>query len=148
MRIALVICALLFAPLAYAGESTSVTIYTKNGELNFDAEIVSTVKQRAIGMQNRTTLGETSGMLFVFPQSTNTGFWMKDTLIALDMLFIDENFTIVHIEHNALPHTLENRQAGQPYIAVLEIRGGTAQHLGISREDRVRFVLPEGLVIQ
>ena len=133
---------------AQAAEDISMTVYAKTGEHSFNMEVANTHETRAKGLQHREHLAEHRGMLFLFPSATNTGFWMKDTLIALDMLFIDENYTIVHIEHNVQPHTLENRTAGQPYVAVAELKGGKAKALGIERADKVRFLLPQGMQVK
>ena len=133
---------------AQAAEDISMTVYAKTGEHSFNMEVANTHETRAKGLQHREHLAEHRGMLFLFPSATNTGFWMKDTLIPLDMVFIDDNYTIVHIEHSAAPHSLDPRKAGQPYIAVAELLGGTAKRLGIERADRVRFLIPEGVKVQ
>ena len=133
---------------ALAAEHSPLTIYTKDGEQRLELELAVTPEQRMVGLQNRTSLPPGGGMLFVFPQPTTAGFWMKDTLIALDIIFIDENYSIIHIEHNALPHTLQHRTPGKPYFSVVELRGGAAKKRGIAKGDRVRFHLPQHIKVR
>ena len=149
MRILVIFLSLLWCVPAHAHDvHVPVTIYSMSGEHLFDMDLAATPATRAKGLQHVTTMPEHSGMLFVFPKAADTAFWMKDTLIPLDMVFIDDNYTIVHIEHSAAPHSLDPRKAGQPYIAVAELLGGTAKRLGIERADRVRFLIPEGVKVQ
>jgi uncharacterized membrane protein (UPF0127 family) len=101
-------------------------------------EVVRTPDELARGLMHRTSLAEDAGMLFVFPETDEHSFWMKDTLIPLDMIFIGEDRTVVGIVANAEPLTLEARAAGVSRW-VLEVNGGwTARH-GVGPGDRVRF---------
>lgn len=85
----------------------------------------------------RDELVNRHGMLFDFKQPLIIRMWMKNTLIPLDMLFIDSDGTIVHIAQNAQPHSEKIIAAPQKALAVLEIGGGEAQRLGIAIGDRV-----------
>jgi uncharacterized membrane protein (UPF0127 family) len=88
---------------------------------------------------HRETLPERAGMLFVYDEPHRGGFWMKNTLIPLDMLFIKANGNIVHIAANAVPEDETPIPSNEPVLAVLEINGGTAAALGIKEGDRVQY---------
>ena len=104
----------------------------------FTVELAQTPEQQRLGLMNRTTLAPDAGMLFVFPFPMPTAFWMHNTLIALDMLFIDPQGRIIRIEERAEPQTDTPRRSGGDVIAVLEIAGGRAAALGIRAGDRVQ----------
>lgn len=84
----------------------------------------------------RRSLPANHGMLFPYRPSQNVAFWMKNTLIPLDMIFIRSDGTIVRIAH-AIPQSLEPVPSGEPVAAVLEIRGGRSGELGIAEGDTV-----------
>jgi uncharacterized membrane protein (UPF0127 family) len=94
---------------------------------------------RARGLMNRERLDDDAGMLFLFPTSEDHGFWMKNTLIPLDMLFIEEDGRIAGIVERAEPHSLTLRTVGAPSRYVLEVNGGWASRRGVRAGDRVRF---------
>jgi uncharacterized membrane protein (UPF0127 family) len=87
----------------------------------------------------REKLGPGEGMLFPFPQPRPASFWMKNTLIPLDMLFIRADGTIARIAANTVPHSLDPVAVAEPVAAVLEIAGGRAAELGINEGDRVTW---------
>lgn len=124
------------------------TIYTTKGERLFNLELAADEKSRAFGLMQRQELKESDGMFFLFPKAVNAAFWMKNTLIPLDMLFIDPEYKIIHIEKNAAPHSLTPRSANQQVIAVIEIAGGRAEKEGILVGDIVRYSLPESKEIR
>ena len=76
-------------------------------------------------------------MIFPFPQPRMASFWMRNTLIPLDMIFIRADGTIARIAAKTVPHSLEPVSSGEPVAAVLEIAGGRAAELGIGEGDRV-----------
>jgi uncharacterized membrane protein (UPF0127 family) len=86
---------------------------------------------------NRKSLGPKEGMLFVYERQQPLYFWMKNTLVPLDMLFIDQNGVIVDIHQNAEPLSLKTITSSAPALAAIEILGGQAQKLGIARGDRI-----------
>jgi len=80
------------------------------------------------------------GMLFIFPKDTRAAFWMKNTKIPLDMLFIDSNLTIVNIAHSAQPCTQDpckNYPAAAPIQYVLEVNGGFSMEKNIKAGDKI-----------
>ncbi|HUP44406.1 MAG TPA: DUF192 domain-containing protein [Thermoanaerobaculia bacterium] len=100
---------------------------------------------RAQGLMYRDRLRENTGMLFVFPSMSVQSFWMKNTLIPLDMIWIDEERRIVHIKHDVPPCQAEPCPSYDPGVTaryVLEFAGGVARQKGIAEGQTVRF---EGL---
>ncbi len=96
-----------------------------------DVEIAATAESRARGLMWRTSLDAGKGMLFVFPVEDHLGFWMKNTLIPLDMIFIGADRRIVGIVKNAEPKTLTSRSVGRPSKYVLEVPGGWSDRIGL-----------------
>lgn len=101
------------------------------------AEVAETPDSRRIGLMHRKTLPENGGMLFIFPKTAIQAFWMKNTLIPLDMIFLNEGYEIVGIVHEATPHSLQPRSVGKPCRYVLEVNGGWSKKRGIKVGDRV-----------
>jgi uncharacterized membrane protein (UPF0127 family) len=102
-------------------------------------EIARTDAQRARGLMDRASLADDAGMLFLFEETADHSFWMKNTLISLDMIFIDEEGRVVGIVERAEPRTLAPRSVGEPSRYVLEVVGGWARARGVRAGDRVRF---------
>ena len=105
----------------------------------FIVEVVRTPEEQATGMMHRQSLAPDRGMLFPYDPPHNASFWMKNTLIPLDMLFIRADGSIARIEANAVPLSLEQVVAGEPVAAVLELAGGRAAELGIAPGDKVEW---------
>lgn len=101
------------------------------GEHLVDVEVAATDPARERGLMWRTELPAGTGMLFVFNDSEEHNFWMRNTLIPLDMLFIGEDGTVVGIIRNAAPRTLTGRSVGKPSKYVLEVPGGWTERMGI-----------------
>lgn len=98
-------------------------------------EVATSPEQKIKGLMFRESLPAHHGMLFLYAPPQNARMWMKNTLIPLDMLFIDADHRIVHIHANAEPHNLTPLGSGQPVAAVLEINGSEAGKLGIRVGD-------------
>ena len=107
-------------------------IDARGGKHVVDAEIANTRDQRTRGLMWRTVLPEGTGMLFIFEQPDELSFWMKNTQIPLDMLFIGEDLTVLGIVENAQPRTLSPRTIG-PVLSqyVLEVPGGWCAKVGL-----------------
>ena len=113
-------------------------IETADGKRHdFQVELAETGDQRAQGLMFRRQLAADAGMLFLFGGSQERAMWMKNTLIPLDMLFIDDKGKIVRIEQRTVPHSLRAIMSGQPVSAVLELNAGTTSRLAIKPGDRV-----------
>ena len=107
----------------------------------FFVEIALTPEEKAKGLMFRSFLEENKGMLFVYDEEKIYNFWMKNTLIPLDIIWINSNKEIVHIEHKALPCNEEWKSLVPSTNAqfVFEINGGMAEKLNINLGDEVKF---------
>jgi uncharacterized membrane protein (UPF0127 family) len=112
-------------------------IQTSTQTLVFDVEIADTEETRAMGLMNRPSLAPNSGMLFIFDVLSLPEFWMKDTKISLDMIYIGEDGVIDGIHENAIPYDETPISPPAPALAVLEIAGGSSKTLGIAKGDKV-----------
>ena len=107
------------------------------GQARFSIEIADTPSSQQIGLMNRSSMPLSSGMLFVYESPRPLSFWMRNTLIPLDMLFIDSQGIVTRIHHMAKPLD-ETPIIGGPGTAVLEINGGLAKSMGISVGTELR----------
>ncbi len=130
------ICLAFLAP-AWALDRNTVEIASKTGVHVFTVELANTEAERERGLMFRKELPPGRGMLFDFHREQQVGFWMKNTLIPLDMIFIDGRGRIVSIAQNAKPMSEDVIMSGGQVRAVLEVIGGTARRLGIEPGDRV-----------
>lgn len=123
------------SPAGLAQTSLCITSGTKTRQ--FTVEIARTSMEQAKGMMFRTELADNAGMIFPFPEPKVASFWMKNTVIPLDIIFIRANGTIESIAENAIPYSTAPVEAGEPVVSVLELRGGLTSELGISAGDKV-----------
>jgi uncharacterized membrane protein (UPF0127 family) len=112
-------------------------IASKNGVHMFGVEMAVTPEEQAKGLMFRRELPEGQGMLFDFQREQPTSFWMKNTYISLDMIFIRADGRILRIAENTVPLSETLVPSGGPVLAVLEVVAGTAKKLGIAPGDRV-----------
>ena len=126
---------------AASGLSVSpLAIKTSRGKtLAFKGEVARTESEQARGLMFRDKLAPNGGMIFPMNPPRPTSFWMKNTVISLDLIFIRPDGTIARIAADAIPYSLEPIDSGEPVSAVLEIAGGRAAELGISEGDKVRW---------
>ena len=120
-------------------DSSSLTIDTAKGPQRFAIELALTPEQQQQGLMFRRTMAADAGMLFIFPKTQPAGFWMKNTLIPLDMLFISEDGHIADLHERAVPLSQATIPSKVPVKAVLELNGGTVARLGIKIGDVVRY---------
>ncbi len=119
-------------------QRSSVMIETAGGgHFRFDVELALTPAQQAQGLMFREKMALDAGMLFLYNQPQATAFWMKNTLIPLDMLFIGADGRVVNIHERATPHSEEAIPSAMPVKGILEINGGMSTRLGIRPGDRV-----------
>ena len=123
-------------------ERIPVTIDTDNGPIVVQAEIADTQDERSRGLMFRTSMGEKEGMLFLFPREEQLSFWMKNTLIPLDMIFVRADKTILGVVENAEPRTETPRRVPGVSQFVLELNGGAAAKLGIRAGQTMSFYAP------
>lgn len=110
--------------------------------LAFVVEVARTSPQQARGLMFRTSLADDRGMLFPFPDDRMASFWMKNTVIPLDIIFIRADGRIENIAANTTPYSTDPVASTAPVSAVLELRGGLAAERGIKAGDRVRWTTP------
>jgi uncharacterized protein len=140
LQLLLMALLLLFVSSAgWAAPQTELTIATAKGPVRFTVEFVDTAEGRAKGLMFRHELAPDHGMLFDFKESQPVAFWMRNTLIPLDMLFIDADGRIVRIHERAKPHDDTPIPSVFPVRAVLEIAGGEASRQGIAVDDEVSY---------
>lgn len=144
----LLLFALLFAPAAYAcggmdhaGYELPVeelVVKTAAGDTHkFHVELALTPDAAMKGLMDRKEMPEDHGMLFVFNDVRPRNFWMKNTLIPLDIIFINTDGTIRHIHENAVPHDETAIPSNGPVQYVLELNGGMAAKMGLKPGDMV-----------
>jgi uncharacterized membrane protein (UPF0127 family) len=126
-------------PLLQQFATADLTIVSANGHHRFTVELAETPAQMEQGLMFRRSLAPDAGMLFDFKQPTVATMWMHNTLIPLDMLFVDKSGRIVNIHERAVPQSEAIIAAAAPVRAVIELNGGTAARLGIKPGDRVIF---------
>ncbi len=139
---ALVICSALTGAPA-SGDAlfkrASLTIDTKNGPVALDVEVADTEPKREHGLMFRRTLRPDQGMIFLFDGEQDIAMWMKNTYISLDMVFIGDDWRIVHVAEDAEPLSTNIISSVRPASRVLEIAGGEAKKLGLAAGDIVSF---------
>ena len=116
-----------------------LTVQSSGGTHRFTVEVARTPEQQAQGLMHRQSLAPDRGMLFPYDPPQNASFWMKNTLIPLDLIFIRENGTVALISANTVPMSLDPIPSLEPVAAVLEIAGGRAAELGIAAGDKVSW---------
>ncbi len=121
-------------------ETDALAIVTQTMERHeFSIEIATDPQQWAQGLMFRRSLAPDAGMLFLYKRPRRISMWMKNTLIPLDMLFIDQRGRITQVEERTVPHSLKSITSKKRVIAVLELMGGSADRLGIRPGDRVEY---------
>ena len=116
-----------------------VVVHTARGDVAVPVEVAATPERQSLGLMYRKDLAESAGMLFVFAETSEHSFWMKNTVLPLDMIFIGEDQRIVGIVRDAVPFTTTPRSVGAPSRYVLEVNAGFSDRHGLQRGDRVTF---------
>lgn len=139
---------LALAPLFGMSETAAAAefllpIRTPSGA-TIQAELADTPQKRAMGLMYRESLPENHGMLFIFGEAQPWTFWMKNTRMPLDIIWLNEHKTIVHIEANAPICTRTDNgcpqyQSNEPAMYVLELAGGRAQALKLKKGMKLQF---------
>lgn len=126
------------APPAFsATKLEALEVITGRGRVRFQVEIAATKAEQERGLMFRKSLAPDRGMLFTYKRPQPVAYWMKNTLIPLDILYIQADGRVLSIARNARPHDLTPLASGGPVLGVLEIAGGRAAQLGILPGDRV-----------
>jgi uncharacterized membrane protein (UPF0127 family) len=127
----------IYSPAHAQGQLHSLEIVTKTRRETFEVEVASTREQRARGLMFRKEIAARGGMLFDFGRDQEIRMWMKDTLIPLDMIFIENDGRILRIEQNAEPESLRLISSDGSARMVLEVKAGIVRKFDISAGDRV-----------
>jgi uncharacterized membrane protein (UPF0127 family) len=135
--LALGLLALLAAPQARADGLQNLTIHSASGDHVFMVEIAATEQTRETGLMNRRFMPKDRGMLFEFERDEPVAFWMKNTYIPLDMVFIARNGKVTRVAADAEPLNESIIPSGGPCAAVLELNGGVAAAIGVKPGDLV-----------
>lgn len=118
-------------------EQVPLIVRSENRTHRFTVEVARSPQEQAYGLMNRSALAPDRGMIFPYNPPQPVAFWMKDTLIPLDIIFISPGGRILSIAENTVPLSLESVPSGGPVEAVLELAGGRARELGIKAGDSV-----------
>jgi len=137
--ILIVVALVAVGTLVFTSKSSgsNATLVTSTGRHPIEVEIADTPETREIGLMNRDRMDADSGMLFDFDVSRDVTMWMKNTLIPLDMLFMDHRGLVVRIAANAQPLSLSLIPSNAPVQYVLELNGGAAARYGAKVGDRL-----------
>ena len=125
--------------------------FKKQGDLSFlsgknkkeirkiDIEIAANDSSRMMGLMFRKSMDDAKGMLFIFDKSEEHSFWMKNTVMSLDIIFINENKEIVKIHKNTKPFSTESLPSMKPSMYVVEVQAGFTDKYGIKEGDKIDF---------
>ena len=117
--------------------TAKVVLEGASGAVAVTVEVARTLEEQNYGLMNRQSLAPDRGMIFPYDPPQTVGFWMKNTLIPLDIIFIGPGGKILNIAENTPPLSLKARMSDGPVEAVLELSGGRSAELGIKAGDRV-----------
>jgi len=132
--------ALFAAPAVAETVRSELTVVTRGGDrFPFQVEIADSVAEKTRGLMFREKLEKGHGMLFLYQPAREVSIWMKNTLLPLDIIFIDVGGRIIRIEPDAVPLSETRLRSGAEVRAVLEINGGLAGSRGIAAGDRVEY---------
>jgi len=138
----LLVLSALVSNIAVAGCSEArVALRGDWGTVRFEVEVADTATERSVGLMHRDHVAARSGMLFIYPSLQAASFWMRNTQISLDMLFMDHRGIVRHIHHRAKPLDETLIFGGDSVLAVLEINGGLANDRGITLGSQVQSPL-------
>jgi hypothetical protein len=129
----------LLAGRACAPDAPAAVIQSAGGPVEVTLEVAATPAAHERGLMYRASLADGHGMLFTFPEESDHGFWMKNTMIPLDMLFIGGDGRIVGIHPDAVPLSEAIITVGHPSRWVIEVPGGFAKRRGIAVGDHVEL---------
>jgi hypothetical protein len=133
----LLVLAFAVLPLAACSAEERLILHTGKGAFTFNVEVVDTPETTAQGLMFRESLADDAGMLFDFKEVREVSFWMQNTLIPLDMIFIAPDGTVETIHVNARPLDTTSIPSQVPVQFVLEIPGGRSVEIGLEPGDRV-----------
>ena len=119
----------------------SLDLRWPGGQAHFMVEVAADQATREKGLMFRAHMASSAGMIFVYQAPTHARFWMKNTLIPLDMIFADETGRVTVVQSDAIPQDLTPIDGGEGVMYVLEINGGLSRRIGIAVGAEMRFDL-------
>ena len=131
---------LLTAAAAFAADLPRdvVLVETSSSQYRFEVEVADDPTERSEGLMFRQSLADNAGMLFLYQDTRPVEFWMKNTPLSLDIVFVREDGTIARIAESTTPMSEDRIPSGEPVRAVLEVKAGTMRQLGVTAGDRLR----------
>jgi len=133
-----ILLALMAGPAAAACAPEVVEVRGAGGVARFNVEVADAADERALGLMNRPRMASGAGMLFIYDKPQRAGFWMKNTLIPLDMIFADTSGLVTRVHENARPLDKTLIDGGPGVSFTLEINGGLARRIGIGEGSVLR----------
>ena len=129
----------------YAGKLSNIKVFNSNGDyVSYEVEIVTSPEEQERGLMFRDKLKKKEGMLFIFDSPKKASFWMKNTLISLDLIYIKKNGLIDSIYRDLKPMSLKKIKSKSKVKAVLEIPGGDSKLYGINNYSFININMIEG----
>lgn len=125
-------------PAGAACRTDTVTLRGDWGQARFSVELADTPQTRSQGLMHRESMPKSAGMLFIYDAPQRATFWMRNTLISLDMIFTDDTGVVQHVHHRAIPGDETTIDGGDGILTVLEINGGLARAMGITPGSEMR----------
>lgn len=129
----------LFLGVSACASEPRVVLHTADGDVPVTVEVAATPGQQSLGLMYRKELGANAGMLFVFDTSVEHPFWMKNTVLPLDMIFLGDDRKVVGIVKDAVPFTTTSRTVGVPSRYVLEVNAGFSEKHHVKTGDQATF---------
>ena len=129
--------------LAACSDEGRLVLHTSSGDHSFSVEVVDTPESRAKGLMFVQELADDAGMLFDFKEERPVSFWMRNTFIPLDMIFVGADGVVKTIHVNARPHDVTSIPSQVPVRFVLEIPGGRSEEIGLQPGDTMEHALVE-----
>ena len=128
-------------PLAACSDEGKLVLHTSTGDYGFNVEVVDTPESRAKGLMFVQELADDAGMLFDFKEEREVSFWMRNTFIPLDMIFVGSDGVVKTVHVNARPHDVTSIPSEVPVQFVLEIPGGRSVEIGLEPGDTMEHAL-------
>lgn len=129
--------ALIAVSQAGAFEESTLSVQTQTGSHTFQIEIANTSQEQALGLMHRRALDDDFAMLFPFERAREASFWMRDTYVSLDMIFVGAGGVVHRIERGTEPLSLRSVPSRGPVVAVLEFVAGTADRIDLQIGDMI-----------
>lgn len=128
----------LSVPTAAALPRSELLVQTGSSQFRFDVEIADDATERSEGLMYRQTMADNAGMLFLYPAPQRVQFWMKNTPMSLDIVFVRADGTIARIADHTTPFSEDMIPSGEEVVAVLEVKAGMMHQLGVRVGDRLK----------